>query len=468
MNYPVSLKPFSRLNNRLTIFTAIVALSLSVIFFDAFIYDVLAYHGPFSVIATHVKGLSDFQLDQRLLARYQGFAPLWRFTLYPSFVIGWPRLMLLPNFLILSLLCWAIQKLKLLPWHLTVCAVFVFPVCLFSFRSGYQDFFVGASISASTILLLFSIYYRKLHITTLALLLLTFSSYTKYQGFMQSFLVVAVGYLALISSHYVSKKDPRFNKQCSTLLTFGLLLVSSHSIWNLFVYHNPFYPVSVGPFEGPESNYTASSTYTSFLYPLQGSLNHFLSASELDWIFRGVVPDYNIDMARAQTQYGGLLDPKIATGLVRTGGTYGPAYLAAFLGFTYGIFQKLRSCFISKSLNGQDFLFLMTGIYVLLVSFLPQSHELRYYLSVFILISIYSSSYLYKESQIHFLRLVLLLFLSISLSLNFVQPLYSTAKHGLGYAVNYPSRDLPSIQDCLSEPGSKDPARRFACKLVLR
>ena len=221
MKYSALLKPFSRSNNILTIFLAITTLSLSIIFFDAFIYDVLAYHGPFSVIAGQVKGLSDFQLDQGLLNRFQGFAPLWRFALYPSFVIGWPRLMLLPNLLILSLLCWATHRLRILPWHLTVCAIFVFPVCLFSFRSGYQDFFVGASISASLLLLLHSIYNRKTSITVLALLLSAFSSYTKYQGFMQSFLVLVVGYIALISSHYVSRKDLRFNKQCFCLLTLA-------------------------------------------------------------------------------------------------------------------------------------------------------------------------------------------------------------------------------------------------------
>ncbi|WP_415399160.1 hypothetical protein [Synechococcus sp. W4D4] len=468
MNYSTMLKPLSVFNKKSTIFGAITILTLSIVFFDAFIYDVLAYHGPFSVIATQVKGLSDFQLNQQLLDRFQGFPPFWRLALYPSFVIGWPRLMLLPNILILSLLCWTIQKLKLLPWHLTVCTVFVFPVCLFSFRSGYQDFFVGATVSSSLVLLLYSIYHRKLSVTILALLLSTFSSYTKYQGFMQSFLVVIVGYIALLFSHYASMKDHIFNKQCLILLTFGLLLTSSHSIWNFLIYSNPFYPISVGPFEGPESNYTASSTYTSFLYPLQGSLNHFLSSSELDWIFRGVVPDYNIDMARAQTQYGGLLDPKNAMGLVRTGGTYGPAYLAAFLVFMYGILEKLRNLFTVKSIDGHDFLFLMTGIYVLLASFLPQSHELRYYLSIFMLISIFSIYYLCQTNQIKVVRAALFLFLSISCVLNFSQPFYSTAKNGIGYAVSYPSRDLPTTQDCLSKPDSEDPATRFACKLILR
>jgi len=461
-------KPHSFFSKKLTIFASITILVLSIVFFDAFIYDVLAYHGPFSVIATQVKGLSDIQLNQALLDRFQGFAPFWRLALYPSFVTGWPRLMLLPNLLVLSLLCWTIQKLKLLPWHLTVCAIFVFPVCLFSFRSGYQDFFVGAIVSSSLVLLIYSIYNRNLSITVIALLVSAFSSYTKYQGFMQSFLVVVVGYIALLFSHYASIRDARFGKRCFIILTCGLLLVSSHSIWNLFIHSNPFYPISVGPFEGPESNYTDSSTYTSFLYPLQGSLNHFLSSSELDWIFRGVVPDYNIDMDRAQTQYGGLLDSKNATGLVRTGGTYGPAYLAAFLVFIYGILQKLKNLFKAKSIDGQDFLFLMTGTYVLLASFLPQSHELRYYLSIFMLISIFSVSCLLQFNQTNVVRAALLFFLSISCVLNFTQPLYSTVKTGIGYAVGYPSRDLPSVQQCLSAPYSDDPARRFACKLMLR
>ena len=447
---------------------SIAVIVLSIVFFDAFAYDILAYHGPFSVIATKVKGLSSFQLDQESLDRFQGFAPLWRFALYPSFAIGWPRLMLLPNLLILPLLCLIIQKVKILPWYLTVCTIFIFPISLFSFRSGYQDFFVGASVSASLILLLYSIYYRKLPITLIALLFSAFSSYTKYQGFMQSFLVIIVGYIALRFSHYASTRDLKFEKKCFAFLVVGLLLVSSHSIWNLFVYSNPFYPISVGPFEGPESNYSSSSTYTSFLYPLQGSLNHFLSASELDWIFRGVVPDYNIDMARSQTQYGGLLDPKIATGLVRTGGTYGPAYLATFLAFMHGIFQKLRHSFIVKSINGHDFLFLMTGTYVLLASFLPQSHELRYYLSIFILISIFSTSYLLRIGCTRVLRSCLIFLLSISFVLNFLQPLHATAKNGFGYAIRYPSRDLPSIQDCFSRQNSEDPLRRFSCKLILR
>ena len=462
------LEVVSRLRNKPTIFVSVAILILSFVFFDAFIYDVLAYHGPFSVIAAQVQGLSDFQLDRGLLHRYQGFAPLWRFALYPSFFLGWPRLMLLPNFLALTLLCYAMQNLKLLPWHMTICAMFIFPVCLFSYRSGYQDFFVGAIVSASLILLLHSIYHRKLPITVVALVLSLCSSYTKYQGFMQSFLVVLVGYLALIFSHYTSKKDQLFNRNCLAILGLGFLLISSHSIWNFFVYSNPFYPISVGPFEGPETNYTASSTYTSFLYPLHGSLNHFLSASELDWIFRGVVPNYNIDMARAQTQYGGLLDPRIEIGLIRTGGAYGPAYLATFLVFVYGIIQKLKTFFSAKSLNSADFLFLMTGIYLLTASFLPQSHELRYYLSILILVSLFSISYLYQAGHSCVLYLVLIFFASISFALNFTQPLYSTTKNGFGYAVNYPSRDLPNIQDCLNKPDPEDSARRFACKLMLR
>ena len=128
---------------------SVITILLSVVYFDSYIYDVLVYHGPFSAIATNIPGLSDFKLDKFLSNRYQGFPPLWRFALFPSLALGLPRLMIIPNILSLTLLCWVVQRLKILPWYLTVCSIFIFPACLFSFRSGYQDFFVATMISSS-------------------------------------------------------------------------------------------------------------------------------------------------------------------------------------------------------------------------------------------------------------------------------------------------------------------------------
>ena len=458
-------KWFSRLNSSLTALIALATLILSLLFFDAYIYDVLAYHGPFSVKATHLKAFLDFQFDQALLGRYQGFAPLWRFALYPSFALGLPRLLLLPNLLILALLCLVCQKLRVLPWHLTTCAIFVFPISLFSFRSGYQDFFVGASVSAALILLLYSIYQNQISTVILSLILAALASYTKYQGLIQAVPIVLLGYIALLLSKYVAKSESKFPNQCFAALTIGLLVIGSHSIFNLLVYSNPFHPISVGPFEGSEANYTASSSYTSFIYPLHGFVNHFLSASELDWIFRGVVPYYNIDMARSQTQYGGLLDPSTTTGLVRTGGTYAPAYLAVFLIFVVSLYQKIQSFISSKALNNYDFAFILSALYVLVVALMPQSHELRYYLSIPMVISIFALSTLYQVDQSQLARSAVLALMTLSLVLNFTQPVYSTFKTGWQYAINYPSRDLPDVEDCNGEYLTNS-VNRFACKLV--
>jgi len=460
-------KVFSHTKSKPLLLLAVASLILSLIFFDAYIYDVLAYHGPFSIVATGIERFNHFKLDNFFLQRYNGFAPLWRFTLYPSFSLDLPRLMFIPNALAIIFICWTIHKSTILPWYLTICAIFVFPVSLFSFRSGYQDFFVGATISSAIILLLHSIYERRIILTWISLIAALLASFTKYQGFLQSILFIIIAFLALLASNQFMKNDAKFTKNFLIAFVLGFLFISSHSIYNLHVYSNPFYPIEVGPFHGPEGNYTSAPTYVALVYPFHSLFNHFFSASELDWLFRGVVPNYGIDMARSQTQYGGLLDPVPEVGLIRTGGTYGPAYLFIFIVFISGLYQKLNLFRVSKSLDKNNFVFLMLSLYIMFASFLPQSHELRYYLAPLMLMSISSISYMYGADYKQIAIVAVIFFMSISLAINFVQPLHSTFKHGLGYAVNYPSRDLPRVQDCVGASEFNDQARRFACLLIL-
>lgn len=94
--------------------------------------------------------------------------------------------------------------------------------------------------------------------------------------------------------------------------------------------------------------------------------------------------------------------------------------------------------------------------FLLLAPGLPQSHELRYYLALLILPAITAIGWWRKHGSKRWIEVALLGFLSLSLLLNFTQPLYSTAKglargEGLLYALRYPSRDLPSAQGCLRQ-----------------
>lgn len=452
---------------KLFLFIWLIPLLLSLVFFDAFIYDVLMYHGPFSVIATKLPGLFEFPLEEGLADRFKGFPFLWRFALYPAFLFDMPRMMLLPNLLVLGLFSFVLQKLKLLPWFVTPALTLVYPVCLFAFRSGYQDFFVGVTISISLLLMVSSVFDQNLFGIILSIVSAALASYTKYQGLLQSFIVLIVGILSLIYMNRVAYCNSKFKKRCLILIVLGCIVVGAHSIYNLFAYENPFYPISVGPFWGPESNYKSSPMYMNFAYPIHGFLNHFFSSTELDWVFRGVVPNYSIDMARSQTQYGGILDTAIETGFVRTGGSFAPAYVFFSLAFASGIIQKVLKLSRDIALTRIDFIHLHASLYVLFASFLPQSHELRYYLSIHILVAVLAFVYLLECEQYLLLLISLLFFMSVSMGLNFTQPIHSTITKGLSYAINYPSRDLPSKDFCLKSIQIKDPADRFGCYLIL-
>lgn len=71
-----------------------------------------------------------------------------------------------------------------------------------------------------------------------------------------------------------------------------------------------------------------------------------------------------------------------------------------FLSLLHGILQKLKSIVTPKTMNGQDSMFLMTGIYVLLPSSLAQSHALKYHIPTFILISVFSVSNFYQANSV--------------------------------------------------------------------
>ena len=450
--------------NKLFLPFSILIVFLCVLYFDAYLYDTLAYHAPFSALTLNLPIIEGFRFNEGLLDRFQGFPPFWRFALGPSLIFGLPRLMIIPNILSLSFLLWVLNKTKILPWKLGIIVLFVFPVTLFSFRSAYQDFFVGAVLTASFFLACYSIYFRQKVLLLVSVSTISLSSLTKYQGLMQSIVLLFVLLLSLVILGVIKQKPLISSKSYYLIIAFGISLIMLHPIHNLVVFSNPFYPIDVGPFRGPESNYIDSSSYTSVIYPFHGLFNHLLSASELDWIFRGVVPSYSIDMARSQTQYGGLLNSVSEVNLIRTGGTYAPAYIATMLIYFIGLQNVLRNTLKSKSLNYRQFAYLAAGIFLFLSSFLPQSHELRYYLATLMILSLTTISYSIKMYP-KITYFLILTFAIASLAFNLTQPIYSTFKNGLVYAFNYPSRDLPNRLDCISYKA--DPADRFACQIVL-
>lgn len=466
----------------------LVALVLAVVFFDAFPYDVLAYHGPFSAITANLPRLSDFAMSEFLLNRFRGFPPLWRWLVAPGLGLGLPRLLALPNLLALWAMARAASVTLRIPWFVSVAGALLFPIVLACFRTPYQDFFVGALTTAAVLLLIHSLRQwaesgQGARAAWLALPLVVAVCLTKYQGLFQGVLalVLATG-ATLVVGWRQRLPARRFGAGPLPVLLLTLLLCGLHPLHNLRAHHNPVFPIAAGPFPGPEHKAdNESPDYTRALGPLRAFANHWLSASELDWIARGVVPSYTFDQPRAQTQYGGLIDPRAFTGLVRSGGSFGPAYLTAMGAYGIAFCQALGRWRREGSASARGWPVLAVAPFLSLAAGFPQSHELRYYLALLVLPSLTALGWWWGHGSRRWIQMGLLAPLSIALLLNFAQPLHSTLKsarrgEGLAYARRYPIRDLPSADACLRQgrpmpgPGPTiglPTAMAFACRLQL-
>jgi len=479
--------PAQRQKNSLLGWAGLLSLLLAAVFFDAYPYDILAYHGPFAAVATGLPRLSRYGMSSFMEHRYQGFPPLWRWLLAPGLGLGLPRLLLLPNLLALLVLIGTCRRCLRLPWPPSLATALLFPIALFGFRTPYQDFFVGALGTAAVLLLIEALRQwaesgQGAGSAWLALPLLTAAALTKYQGLFLAVLILGLALLAALLIGRRQRSLAAWRNGPVPVLLLAVLLCSLHPLHNLISLHNPFFPMDVGPFAGPElksSNETPA--YTAGLGPLSTVLNHWLSASELDWIARGVVPSYNLDQARAQTQYGGLLDPRSLTADIRTGGSFGPAYLAAMAGYLLALGQAVRQARLGQGLSPQGWALLGVAPVLLLGAGLPHSHQLRYYLSLLLLPALTALGWGWPRGPRRWIEALLLALLAVSLLLTFTQPLHSTLKglrrgEGLRYAVLYPSRDLPSAATCLQlglrrpdQPGSLGlpTGQAFACRLQL-
>ena len=139
---------------------------------------------------------------------------------------------------------------------------------------------------------------------------------------------------------------------------------------NLWEFGNPFYPIAVGPFPGPWKEYQNYPLYTQAIGWLGRPINWFLSITETDWIIRGVKVVYNIDL-----HFGDNAD---LYGPARTGGYWGALVIASII--VGGALFAWVAQSNAKALKEHAFLFSSFLFVSVLTAFMPQSHELRYYM----------------------------------------------------------------------------------------
>jgi hypothetical protein len=143
---------------------------------------------------------------------------------------------------------------------------------------------------------------------------------------------------------------------------------------NTYRFSNPVYPTTVSvlgvQLPGPEHQYSEYPTYTESLGPIARPVNWLLSITEIDRKIRGVHTPY------APDSYGA--GSSVRYGRARTGGYWGSLMIGTLLLAFVLVIMAARKR--SKQLARHAFFLSLFACVTLVGSFLPQSHELRYYL----------------------------------------------------------------------------------------
>ncbi len=360
----------------------IVALGCYSAMFPVVSYDSWAYHFPFSTYLFNIGGgKGAYQLCQAIADRYQGFplfseivqGLIWKMT-------GSVRSVVIPQLIALGYLVYLAQKrLRVSPLLLlaSFCAV---PLLLIHTFSTNNDLISGLLIAAGMIIVVDIVSVRQdIDARTWILLIALFSagSATKYQ----STLVVSIVLVALL---FVLLLTRRFKSKYLIWFLIAGISIGVFEIKNLVVHHNPFYPIQIKVgqkilFEGPESEYSQKPSYK----PDIGASYFLASASEFDWVKRGVVPRYSYAMEEGDRFW--------RFGAARSGG-FGQAYMLAT--FTLLILQFIMWRRIDRK---QKALISTAAFLLLATAVMPQSLELRYWLYLPVFLNIVSLRYICKN-----------------------------------------------------------------------
>jgi hypothetical protein len=170
------------------------------------------------------------------------------------------------------------------------------------------------------------------------------------------------------------RTEPRTRRTLVAALVAASLLSGASALANAVRHGNPVYPfdttIAGMHFAGPEPEYRNYPDYTARLGPLARPANWLLSITEIDWLIRGVKPEYTMDSATG--------DRPRRYNPARTGG-YGGVLVAATLALGVWLYSRTRRR-DPDALRGRGFMLALFAFLSVFTGFMPQSHELRYYL----------------------------------------------------------------------------------------
>ena len=325
----------------------------------AFAWDVWYYHLPFAARIAGVVPASVFAFHPANEHRFRGFPLLgealqgflWRATGRPEAanLVAWGSLAVYVAFL---------RGMFRVPWHLTTIALLAIPLVMTHATSGYVDLPANLAVSA-LILLVYRLWtdpFSKARGNYVLAILVAAAVAANMR-----FQLLPVVALALVVA------APRLMKAQSRIIVLAVacvfaVVVFATPLKNLAVHHNPFYPLRMTLFgialPGAEGTYSDSPP----------SLEHAARPVRFAYSLLEIgIRPLSDDARWTVDQY---MHP--SPGGNRMGGFFGAYVVLALAGLGLLVLRD-------RSRPARGALVVM-GVISLVVSFMPQSHELRYYL----------------------------------------------------------------------------------------
>jgi len=323
-------------------------------------WDSLYYHLPFAARLAGILPPSAYVFSAANQARFDGFpllgellqGLLWRLS-------GRPEFANLVAFAAIPALAWFMARRFRVPWYLSVLALLSIPLVQAHASSCYVDLPANAA-AAVVVLLTFEAYASKSPVPVRDLVLACGAAAlaANVKELLHPILLVALVALAVRAIQL----EPRRRLVLSGGFAFALVLVFATPLKNLALHHNPYYPVhwsALGlDLPGPEEPYASSPLW---LEHAPRPVRFVCSLLEV-----GLRP---LTSTRRWTVDQWM--PEDARGY-RMGGFFGAAVVAhlfllawrAMKGGSRAV-RKVALAFVA---------------FTALVSVMPQSHELRYYM----------------------------------------------------------------------------------------
>lgn len=375
--------------------------------------DEWTYHFPF---AAKLWGIAPgtFQLPVEIEPRWVGFPKLWEWVQGLFWVAtGSLRGAMIPTFALTGLYWWIASTRLRVPTALLVIGFFMCPMLMVHYQIFYADLPTGLLLASAAILLVTTDFARSRLLSwdcAMPALLLGAAGNIKVQGLIGSAAIATVIVVVRIARTGMARGFSRL----LTVLAIGLAIASLSYVSTYARTGNPLYPFELkfgdqAVLEGPEHPLAqleaAPPAYDirHSRYAVPQPVAFFLSVTELDWVLRGVAPRYNADSNSGDTPISG--SPS------RTGG-WGQLFVMLNLGLLLVQLARLRR---EQDLFEQQLLLSTVGL-LLLIAFVPRSHELRYWLFLPLLMIPVNLRYLRTLATPNRLGLLMIAPLALSLA----------------------------------------------------